>query len=150
MARAFLVALQAPRERVHNEAFNVGRPGENYQVSGVAELVAAVVPGSRVTYAPGGGADQRTYRVSFEKITRLLPDYQPVWTVGQGIAQLHHAYREGVRIPIAAPERLLREMPDYTLLLAWNFQDEILEEQAEYRRRGGRFIIPIPRPHVVA
>jgi nucleoside-diphosphate-sugar epimerase len=93
ISRAFLAVLEAPREAIHNEAFNVGRQGENYRVREVADLVAAAVPGSKVTYAPGAEADIRDYQVDFGKIAAALPGFQPTWTVKAGVDELHEAYQ---------------------------------------------------------
>jgi nucleoside-diphosphate-sugar epimerase len=90
---AAIAALEAPREAIHNETFNVGRKEENYRISEIAEIVAETVPGSRVTYAPGGGPDKRCYRISCEKISRLLPGFRPQWTARKGALELYDAYR---------------------------------------------------------
>ena len=59
-------------------------------------------------------------------------------------------YSPGAHIPIVPPERILEEQPDYLFVLAWNFADEIMQQQEEYRRRGGKFILPIPEPVVIS
>jgi hypothetical protein len=61
----------------------------------------------------------------------------------------HGLFMPGTHLPIREPEMLLETMPDYLLLLAWNYRDEIAEQQAEYLRRGGRFIVPVPTPCVL-
>ena len=93
ISRAFLAGLEAPRDVVHGQAFNVGRNEENYRIRQVAEMVAEVVPGSRVTFAPGASPDTRNYRVDFTKIAAKLPGFHPRWTVRRGIEELHEAYR---------------------------------------------------------
>lgn len=93
ISRAFLAGLEAPREKIHNEAFNVGHSDENYRISEVADLVEDIVEGSKVTYAEGGEPDSRCYRISCDKIMETLPAYQPQWTVRKGIQELVEAYR---------------------------------------------------------
>ena len=91
--QAFLSALSAPRDAVHNEAFNIGRTAENYQIRQVANLVAEVVPNCEVSFASGASADIRDYRVSFAKAETKLPGYKPRWTVRAGIEELYEAYK---------------------------------------------------------
>jgi nucleoside-diphosphate-sugar epimerase len=93
VARAFLAVLEADRDRVHDEAFNVGRPGENYRIRQVAEAVAAEVAGSRVGFAEGASPDLRNYRVDFGKLATRLPAFRPRWTVREGVRELAGAYR---------------------------------------------------------
>jgi len=94
MSRAVIAALTVPRERVHNQAFNVGRAQDNFQIRTIAEEVARVVPKSRVTFAEGVSADARNYNVGFGKIERQLPEFQPRWTVPAGIRELYAAYQD--------------------------------------------------------
>jgi nucleoside-diphosphate-sugar epimerase len=94
IVRAFLSVIEAPRDAVHNETFNVGRTEENYRISELAAIVAETVPGCRVEYAPDGGPDKRCYRVDCGKIQRALPSFQPQWTARKGARQLYEAYRQ--------------------------------------------------------
>jgi nucleoside-diphosphate-sugar epimerase len=89
---AFIRVLEAPRDLVHDQAFNVGNRRENYQVRDLAEMVREVVPGSAVKYAPGGSPDTRCYRVDCTKLTTVFPDLEPRWTVRDGVKQLYAAY----------------------------------------------------------
>ena len=90
---SILSALEAPREAIHNEIFNVGRAEENYHISELAQIVVETVPGSHVEYAPDGGPDKRCYRINCEKICRLLPGFCPQWTARKGAQELYEAYR---------------------------------------------------------
>ena len=93
VSRAVLAALEAPREAVHNEAFNVGATAENYRARDVARLVGEEVPGCAVSFAAGAAADTRSYRVSFEKIARCL-GWAPRMTVRDGVREVYGALRE--------------------------------------------------------
>ena len=94
ISRAFLAALEAPRELVHDQAFNVGRPDDNVQVRDIAELVRDAVPGSALSFAEGAGPDLRSYRVDFSKLTETFPDLNLRWNVRDGIDELAAAYAE--------------------------------------------------------
>jgi nucleoside-diphosphate-sugar epimerase len=92
ISRAFLAMLEAPRELVHDEAFNVGRAEDNVQVRDIAEMVRDAVPGSTVSLADGAGPDVRNYRVDFSKLTETFPGLSLRWTVKDGIDELAGAY----------------------------------------------------------
>jgi nucleoside-diphosphate-sugar epimerase len=109
ISRAFLAVLEAPRELVHGNAFNVGRTAENFRVREIAELVEATVEGSRVVFAEGGQPDTRCYRVDCEKIAATLPGFEPQWTAERGIQELYRAYqREGTTLDEFESSRFLR------------------------------------------
>jgi len=109
IARAFLAALEAPAELVHDEAFNVGRTDENFQVRELADLVEEIVPNSTVEYAEGGGPDPRCYRVNCSKIAETLPAFRPEWTARRGIEELYAAFRRfGLELEEFTSGRFLR------------------------------------------
>lgn len=99
ISRAFIAVLNAPREVIHNQAFNVGINQENYRIRELAEIVKETVPGCRVEYAKDAEPDKRTYRVDFSKIARMLPDFKPQWNARRGAQELYQAYQKyGVKL----------------------------------------------------
>lgn len=94
ICEAILLALEAPRENVHNQVFNVGSDEQNYRIREIAEVVAAAFPGCVLTYGPPSG-DTRSYRVSFAKIRRHLPGFRCSWTAERGARQLREIF-EGI------------------------------------------------------
>jgi len=94
ISRAFIAVLAAPREAIHNQAFNVGQSEENYRIREIAEIVRETVPGCHIEFAKDGGPDLRCYRADFSKITRMLPEFQPKWNARKGAHQLYEAYKQ--------------------------------------------------------
>jgi nucleoside-diphosphate-sugar epimerase len=96
ICRAFLAVLEAPRELVHDEAFNIGSTAENYRIRDVAAIVQATVPGSQVALSGVVGPDLRNYRVSCDKFADRV-GFETTWTVEQGAAEMYDAFlRYGV------------------------------------------------------
>lgn len=93
ISSAFIAAIEADRNVVHNEAFNVGRSEENYQIRDIANLVAEVVPDCTVAFADGASPDKRSYRVDFSKISAALPNFEPQWTARKGVQEVYDALR---------------------------------------------------------
>ncbi|HTV55002.1 MAG TPA: NAD(P)-dependent oxidoreductase [Terriglobia bacterium] len=128
IARAFCAVLEAPRETIHNEAFNVGITTENYRVRELAEIVRETVPNCTIEFAQGAGADKRCYRVDCSKIAKELPAYKPQWTARRGAQELYEMYRrfklthadlEGPRYMRVALIRSLQEDGRLDEMLRW-------------------------------
>jgi nucleoside-diphosphate-sugar epimerase len=126
IARAFLAALEAPREAIHDEAFNIGRDEDNHQIRDVAAMIEQTVPDATVTLADGAGPDTRTYRVSFAKVRAGLPGFAPQWTVQCGIEELLAAYEShGLTIEEFLSSRFQRIMRIRELLDAGELDDDL-------------------------
>ncbi len=89
IARAFLAFASAPRDIIHNKAVNVGANSENYQVRDVGNQVNRLMPSAKITYTGEVGADPRNYRVNFDLLYRLLPDFKLQYNLVSGMEELH-------------------------------------------------------------
>ena len=137
ISRAFLAALEAPVELVHNQAFNVGRKEDNVQVRDIAELVRNAVADSTVSLADGAGPDLRNYRVDFAKLEDTFPDLRLRWTVRDGISELAAAYAEhGLTYTDFTSSRFVR-LRRIRELLSAGLLDDMLR-----RRTGDQFEMP--------
>ena len=137
ISRAFLAVLEAPREVVHDEAFNVGRMDDNVQVKDIADLVRAAVPGSMVSLAEDAGPDLRNYRVDFSKLAETFPDLNLRWRVRDGVDELADAYaRYGLTYDDFLSARFVR-LRRIRELLSEGLVDELL-------RRTARGRLPVP------
>jgi nucleoside-diphosphate-sugar epimerase len=94
IARAYIAALEAPRDTVHNEAFNIGTTTENYQVHELAEFIKKVAGDCVIEYAPDAKPDPVSYRVDCNKIARVLPGFKPEWNLGRGVEELWRTFQQ--------------------------------------------------------
>ncbi len=140
ISRAFLAMLEAPREVIHDQAFNVGRAEDNVQVRDIAEMVRDAVPGSKLSFADGAGPDLRDYRVDFAKLNDTFPDLKLAWSVRSGIDELAGFYlANGFSYDDFTSSRFVRLRRIQELLSA-GLVDEMLR-----RRTSGQFPAPACR-----
>src|SRR5690606_35996618 len=128
ISRAFLAVLTAPKERVHNRAFNVGVAGENFRIRDVAGIVREIVEGSELSFADGASPDVRNYRVDCSLLPRELPEFCTKWRVHSGAAELLDAYRStGLSLEELQGQRYKRIDPTRTLM-----SEGILDEKLRH------------------
>jgi nucleoside-diphosphate-sugar epimerase len=92
IARAFVAVIEAPEDDVNRQAFNVGQNEENFRVKEIADVIGKVMPHCEIVFTGEHGADARSYRVSFDKIEKTLPNFKPAWTLSKGVEQLAENY----------------------------------------------------------
>jgi nucleoside-diphosphate-sugar epimerase len=94
IARAFVQFVEAPREKIHNQSVNIGANEQNYQVRDVGDAVARLVPGAKIVYTGEVGPDPRNYRVKFDKLTALFPDFRLKYNLQTGLEELLQKFRD--------------------------------------------------------
>ncbi len=130
ICEAIRCALEAPESTVNGEVFNVGNTKENYRIREIAEIIASVFPDCEVTTGPPSG-DNRSYRVSFDKITNKLPGFKTRWTAKDGAIELKQLF-ERIQMPRSA-----YEFRAFTRLLQLNYllQTGQLNDNLYWRER---------------
>ncbi len=93
IARAFVAVVEAPENAVNGQAFNVGQNEENFRIREIADQIGKVMPHCKIVFTGEHGADTRSYRVSFDKIEKALPNFKPAWTLAKGIEHMAESYR---------------------------------------------------------
>ena len=131
---AFIAAMEAPVEVVHNQVFHVGSNKENYQIGQLAKIVQRVVPGCEIEYSTDHQADQRTYMADFTKIEEKLPQFQPKWTAEAGAHQLYEAYtRANLTLEEFTSSRYIRLKRIDELLQCGQLNDQLRWQVASQR-----------------
>jgi nucleoside-diphosphate-sugar epimerase len=139
ICRAYIAAVKAPKDLVHNQAFNVGTTTENYQVREIAAIVEDVVPNCKVEFAEDGGPDKRCYRVNCDRIARTLHDFKPQWTARRGVEQLYEVFAKvGLTLDDFEGERFKRIAQIKKLIgegllsprLRWNSNPALIKRHA--------------------
>lgn len=129
ISRASLVMLEAPRELVHDQAFNIGRAEDNVQVRDMAQMVRDAVPGSKLSLADGAGPDLRNYRLDFSKLVETFPELRLCWSVRSGIDELVDAYaKHGLTHDDVLSSRFVR-LRRIRELVSVGLVDEMLRRQ---------------------
>jgi nucleoside-diphosphate-sugar epimerase len=109
ISRAFLAVLEAPRDLIHDQAFNVGRVEDNVQVRDIADMVSEAIPGSVVSFADNAGPDLRNYRVDFSKLADTFPELSLRWRVRDGIGEMIDSFiRNGLTYEDFVSSRFVR------------------------------------------
>jgi nucleoside-diphosphate-sugar epimerase len=116
ICQAIVLALRAPREAIHNEVFNVGDDEQNYRIREVASIVGEVFQGCSVTFGPPSG-DNRSYRTSFAKIRRHLPEFRCQWSAERGAKQLHAVFEQVQMTPETFAFRAFTRLKELTHLI---------------------------------
>ncbi len=131
ISRAFVAVLKAPRDVIHNEAFNIGRTDENYRVREIAQVVAETVPNCELTFADNASPDKRNYRVNCDKAAARLEHFKPQWDVRKGARELLDTY---TRIGLTLEEfegPVYQRIGHIRMLLEKGHLDRDLRVQAE-------------------